>query len=89
MTIKFDKVKKENQSNVVTKFGDLGLGETFMYATAYSSDGLDLDNNILYIKTHNNTALELNYVDEQCIFEDALEVVAVDIEVSSVKLKGE
>lgn len=89
MTIKFDKVKKENQSDVVTKFRYLGLGETFMQAPAYHSDGLDLEFNILYIKTDHNTALELNNVDKQCIFEDDLEVVAVDLEVSSVKLKGE
>lgn len=89
MTIKFDKVKKENQSDVVTKFRYLGLGETFMQETAYRSDGLDLEFNILYIKTDHNTALELNNVDKQCVFEDELEVVAVDLEVSSVKLKGE
>lgn len=89
MTIKFDKVKKENQSDVATKFGELCLGETFMQETAYRSDGLDLEFNILYIKTDHNTALELNNVDKQCVFKDDLEVVAVDLEVSSVKLKGE
>ncbi|BBK09237.1 hypothetical protein [Klebsiella phage 05F01] len=89
MTIKFDKVKKENQSDVVTKFRYLGLGETFMYEAAYRSDGLDLETNVLFIKTDHNTALELNYTGNNCTCDDDLGVVAVDLEVSSVKLKGE
>lgn len=88
MTIKFDKVKKDDQSDIVTKFGDLCLGETFMIANAYRSDGLNLESNILYIKTGDG-ALELNHLSRNRIFEDDLEVVAVDLEVSSVKLKGE
>lgn len=88
MTIKFDKIKKDDKNTVVTKFGDLCLGETFILANAYRSDGLDLDSNILYIMVGDG-ALELNNENRKRVFEDELEVVAVDLEVSSVKLKGE
>mgnify|MGYP006880512378 CR=1 FL=1 len=87
MTIKFDKVKKNEQNDAVTEFGDLCLGETFMYGSAYSSDGLDLEGNILYIKTDYNAAIEINHLNKKCVFENVIEVVAVDLEVSSVKLK--
>lgn len=89
MALNFDKVAAQPHCRRISLFGELTVGETFIYAEAYRDNGLNLDSNILYIKIGKDVAFELNNYANSRHMPETFEVIPVDLEVNSVKLKGE
>lgn len=54
------KIKDSKPQDVAVRFEELGIGETFMYYSAYEENGLDTFANLVLLKSGGATAVCLN-----------------------------
>lgn len=89
---KFNIQEEKPQASAVD-FGDLDIGDTFMYYVAYEDAGLDTSYNLIFIKSTQNSAICINGLGSQrgfahCIAPDT-KMIEVDLGVTNIKIKEE